>query len=81
MPAVRAAGFGHVQERVFDYVLAVPSVPPVLRYLDSCRGGFPDVTDEAWQNVRRAVADTVAARIARHGVLRRTGRVGLIAAR
>jgi SAM-dependent methyltransferase len=79
--AVRNAGFDDVEEQVFDYELAVPSVQPVLDYLDSCRSGFPDVSDEAWHEVRRTVADTVAGRIARHGALRRTGRVGLIAAR
>ena len=50
-----------------------PVSQPVLAYLESCRNGLPDLDDEAWQDVRRTVADTVATRIARHGVLRRTG--------
>jgi hypothetical protein len=57
-----------------------PVSQPVLAYLESCRNGLPDLDDEAWQDVRRTVAGTVATR-ARHGVLRRTGRTGLIAAR
>jgi len=79
--AVRTAGFDDVEEQVFDYELAVPSTQPVLDYLDSRRSGFPDVTDKAWHDVRRTVADTVAARIAWHGAVCRTGRVGIIAAR
>jgi SAM-dependent methyltransferase len=79
--AVRIAGFDDVEEQVFDYELVVPSTQPILDYLDSCRSGFPDVTDGPWHDARRRVADTVAAWIARDGALRRTGRVGLIAAR
>ena len=79
--AVRAAGFSDVHRQVFDYELDIPSAQPALAYLDSCRNGLPDLDDAAWQDVRRTVADTVATRIARHGVLRRTGRTGLIAAR
>ena len=78
---VRAAGFGDVSEQVFDYVLDIPTTQPVLAYLESCRTSYPELPDEAWTDVRRNVAATVAAQVRRHGSLRRSGRTGLITAR
>jgi SAM-dependent methyltransferase len=79
--AVRAAGFDDVHPQVFDYELDIPGAQPILAYFDSCRNGCPDMDEQAWQNVRRTVADTVATLMARHGALRRTGRTGLVVAR
>jgi SAM-dependent methyltransferase len=79
--ALHAAGFTEVHERIFDYVLDVPTAEPVLAYLDSCRSGLADVTEEAWQDIRRNVAAVVATRIRHQGSLRRSGRVGILTAR
>lgn len=74
--ALHAAGFAQVEERVFDYVLDVPTAGPVLDYLDSCRAGLSDVPEPAWQDIR----GNLAARLRRDGPVRRSGRVGLLVA-
>jgi SAM-dependent methyltransferase len=78
--ALSAAGFGTIREQVFDYVLDIPAVEPVLDYLDSCRSGLPHLTENAWQDIRGKVAGAVADQIRHRGSLRRSGRVGLLTA-
>jgi SAM-dependent methyltransferase len=78
--ALDAAGFSDIRERVVDYVLDIPGPQPVIDYLDSCRSGFPDLTEQAWRQIRAGVAAAVAGHVRRHGSLRRLGRVGLVTA-
>jgi SAM-dependent methyltransferase len=79
--ALHAAGFGDVRELRFDYLLDIPAAQPVLDYLDSCRSGFPHLTDRAWQDIRRNLAATAAAHLRQHGRVRAAGRVGVLTAR